>query len=86
MQIILTESTKNDIFIYKLHGETVDIKEIKELLKLVDLSGYGSRMPSELSGGQKQRVAIARALMKNPKLLLADEPTGALEENHSYRQ
>jgi spermidine/putrescine transport system ATP-binding protein len=52
---------------------------VKEMLSMVQLDGYGSRMPSQLSGGQKQRVAIARALINQPKVLLLDEPLGALD-------
>lgn len=64
---------------YKNVGRTKRNKIAMEYLDRVGLADWAEHMPNELSGGQKQRVAIARSLITNPKVILADEPTGALD-------
>ncbi len=63
----------------ELQGKHADRDSINCVLTRVELEGMEDRKVAQLSGGQKQRVAIARALIKNPKIIFADEPTGALD-------
>ena len=86
---LLQQRTVYENIALPLHINGVGRKKIKdnveEALELTDLSDYQNKFPYQLSGGEQQRVCIARAIVKNPELILADEPTGNLDPAAAHK-
>lgn len=74
---------ENIVLPVELDGDTVDKRFLEEIIHMLALDDKLKNMPNNLSGGQQQRVAIARALISKPAIVLADEPTGALDSHSS---
>ena len=81
---LIDELTVYENIVLSLNLRRIENRDlVKAALAKVDLAGYEDRYPTELSGGEQQRVAIARAIVKNPRIILADEPTGNLDTHTS---